>query len=66
MANNIARSDPHFDIMQKQFITSVGGTPDKVGLLAADVTGLKTAQTAPEGVLVNKVRSMHHSLLPRV
>lgn len=25
---------------------------------------LKTAQTAPEGVLVNKVRSMHHSLLP--
>ena len=46
MANNIARSDPQFDIMQKQFITSVSGTPDKVGLLAGDVTGLKTAQTA--------------------
>lgn len=44
--NLIARSDAPFDLMQKQFITSVSGTPDKVGLLAADVAGLKAAQTA--------------------
>lgn len=42
----IARSDAPFDLTQKQFISSVSGAPDKVGLLASDVAGLKTAQTA--------------------
>lgn len=46
MTNSIARSDSQFDLMQKQFIASVSGAPDKVGLLAADVAGLKAAQTA--------------------
>ena len=46
--NLIARSDAPFDLTQKQFVSSVSGAPDKVGLLAADVAGLKTAQTAWE------------------
>jgi len=41
----ISRNDSQFDQMQKQYITTVSGTPDKFGLLAGDVTGLKTAQT---------------------
>ena len=40
----IANNDAQFDITQKQFIVAVSATPDKVGLLGSDVTGLKTAQ----------------------
>ena len=62
MANNIARSDPQFDIMQEQFITSVSGTPDKVGLLAADVTGLKTAQTTWDTAYKAHVKAQRDAL----
>lgn len=47
MANDlIARSDTQFELMQRQFITAVSVNPEKIGLVAADVAGLKAAQTS--------------------